>query len=618
MKILIIEDDALSRTLLEKAATERGHQVVACESAEAAILLCSHEVFPMMILDLRLPGMDGLEFCRWIRSQPWSERTFILVATVRNQPQDLQAVLEAGANDYLSKPFDVRLLRIRITIAERQVMEIRKRREVQELNKSILRSAQDGYWMIDSEGRILEVNKAYCQATGYSPEDLLTKNISEIELSTQTEFANRMINVLSVGGDRFEIRHRGKQGQVIDFDATLNQMAGEEDRFFMLFRDNTERKRTNEERLRTSKLESIGILAGGIAHEFNNALTAVIGNLSLTQSELPHKHPAVEWLTNAQSAAARATGLARQLLTFAKGGGPIKKPTSIRELLRNTLDQESATGPIQISGKLAEDLWSAEVDAPQIGEVIDHLIANAKEALSGAGKVVVEAHNVVAEAGSDLHLKPGHYTCFSVTDSGPGIPQDLLPRIFDPFFSTKGANRGLGLTISYSIVRKHGGTLVVDSQPGGGCTCQVYLPALPSAVTSAANAPAEVLTRANVLLMDDDPAIREFVPIILSRYGYQVTVSKEGHEAIEVYSAAKKRGSPFDAVIMDLTIPEGMGGKATIEALLKVDPKARAIVCSGYCHDPVMANFESYGFKGRLQKPFTGEDLSGALSAIVA
>ncbi len=617
MKILIIEDDALSRTLLEKAATERGHQVVTCESAEAAIVLCSHEVFPMMLLDLRLPGMDGLEFCRWIRSQPWSERTFILVATVRNQPQDLQAVLEAGANDYLSKPFDVRLLRIRIAIAERQLMEIRKRREVQELNKSILRSAQDGYWMIDSAGKILEVNKAYCQATGYAPEDLLTKNISEIELSTQTEVATRMINVLSVGGDRFEIRHRGKQGQVIDFDATLNQLAGEEDRFFLLFRDNTERKRTNEERLRTSKLESIGILAGGIAHEFNNALTAVIGNLSLTQSELPHKHPAVEWLTNAQSAAARATGLARQLLTFAKGGSPNKKPTSIRDLLRGTLEHESATG-IQMSCKLAEDLWPAEIDAPQIGEVIDHLIANAKEAMGGSGKIVVEAHNLVAEEGSPLHLKPGHYTCFSVTDSGPGIPQDLMPRIFDPFFSTKGANRGLGLTISYSIVRKHGGALVVESQPGNGCTCQIYLPALPTAVSSVSSAPAETFSGANVLLMDDDPAIREFVPIILSRYGYHVTVSKEGHEAIEVYSAAKKSGSPFDAVIMDLTIPEGMGGKAAIEALLKVDPKARAIVCSGYCHDPVMANFEAYGFKGRLQKPFTGKDLSGAISAVVA
>ena len=623
MKILIVEDDALSRTLLAKAVTERGHEVITCDSAEGAIALCQREIFPLIILDLRLPGMDGLEFCRWVRAQEWSDRTFVLVATIRNLSRDLQEVLDAGANDYLCKPFDLRLLRIRITIAERQVVEIVRRREVQELNKNILRSALDGFWMIDSSGKILEVNKSYCRATGYAPEDLINKHVSEFEVGAPGDFRNRMLNVLSLGGDRFETRHRGKVGQVMEFDATLNQMAGEEGRYFILFRDNTERKQITDERLRASKLESIGLLAGGIAHEFNNALTAVIGNLSLTQAELPHKHPAIEWLTSAQSAATRATALARQLLTFAKGGDPIKKPTDFGPLLRKAVDYEVRGSHVETSYSIAPGLWSSEVDAAQIGEVIDHLVVNALDAMNGTGTLQVDARNFIHDGGSSLRLKPGRYICFSLKDSGPGIASEVLPRIFDPFFSTKESKSGLGLTISYSIVKKHGGTIAVDSAAGQGCTCKVYLPALETSGAKqvvesfAPTTPAQSNGHANVLLMDDDPAIREFVPIILLRYGYHVTVSKEGHEAIEVYTEAKQRGLPFDAVIMDLTIPDGMGGKAAIEELLKLDPNARAIVCSGYCHDPVMANFEAYGFKGRLHKPFTSEDLTGILSTVV-
>ena len=741
MNILIVEDDAASRLLLERVASRRNHTVTGCASAEAAMEACGNGFFPLIILDLTLPGLDGLDFCRWARQQPWSDRAFILVATGRNQSADLTEVLAAGGNDYVSKPFDLAALQIRLAVAERQVQEIMERhraekalltnerrfsafmnhlpgiawmknaegryiycneqferllggtpahwqgktdedlwpaelaaqfkredqliistrqplqvleksrrdgenhfwlvskfpildaddevrmvaalavdvtqqRQIEEMNQTILQTAMDGFWLLDDEGKILQVNDAYCRLTGYSREALLKMSITDIRADQSAETVREhLANVLASGKDRFESQHRCHDGHIVEFEVSLNHVEiGGEQRLTSFFRDITERKKLAEERLKTSKLESIGLLAGGIAHEFNNALTAIIGNVALTVNELPPDHVAVEWLASAQLSAAKATHLARQLLTFAKGGEPAKKLVSFRALLPQKAEELLPLQPIKVTWKFADDLWCSHLDPSQIGQVIQSLIRNAVEAMPVSGALHISASNAFVQANEMVKLKAGRYVKFSIEDTGPGIAPDVLPKIFDPYFTTKKGHQGLGLAICFSIVNKHGGAMTVDSRHGAGSTFTVFMPAtletLQTGVQSASPAP----VYGRVLVMDDDPAIRDLLSRILSLSGYSVALTRDGREALSVYEEARNNSHPFDAVIMDLTIPDGMGGKDAMEQLLKIDPQCRVIVCSGYSNDPVMAHFQKYGFRASLPKPFTGADLLKVLT----
>jgi PAS domain S-box-containing protein len=621
MKTLIVEDDAASRLIISRVLTERGHKVSACKTAEQAIEICKKELYVLMVLDLHLPGLDGLDFCRWVRSQTWGDQVFILVATARNQTEDLQAVLTAGGNDYLAKPFDIALLKIRLAIAERQIKEIAGRRQAQELNKTILRTTMDGFWLMDPSGRILDVNEAYCRMSGYDREELLVRQLHEIAAPELAPFVSGDLDrIVRTGGESFETRHRCKDGRIVDLDVSINFVKVDGGRLFAFFRDITERKKLAEEKNKTSKLESIGLLAGGIAHEFNNALTVIMGNLALVQSDTQPGCASYDFLNSAEEAASKATDLARQLLTFAKGGEPLKKIMGIGDLLEQTAQTLVHGSKIETKVSIQQGLWLTEIDPAQIVQVIENLVKNGREAMPNGGILQVEAQNATLEENKLYNLPAGKYVRFSILDTGYGIPPEVLPKIFDPYFTTKESGNGLGLAICYSIIRKHGGLITVESQPSFGSSFTVYLPAsknAPSGVQEQLALPVIETETGKVLLMDDDPAIRELTSIILSRFGYSVVLSRDGEEALEIYSDARIRGEPFDAVVMDLTVPEGMGGKAALQELMKIDPEVKAIVCSGYSNDPVMANFQAYGFKARLHKPFTGDDLNRTIVQVI-
>ena len=619
MKTVIIEDDSVSRAMLSRLLTSRGHEVHAFRSAEEAMVACQREFFPLMILDLHLPGIDGLDFCRWVRMETWGAQVYILCATGRNGPEDLQAVLDAGANDYVSKPLDVALLQIRLAIAERQAHEISQRKFAQELNRSILSTTPDGFWITDRIGNILDVNKAYCQLTGYSPEELIGRKVADIEdASSSDEVARHLQNVIKHGQGRYETRHTCKDRRVIDLDVSVSFYPEAGGRFFAFLRDNTERKKLNEERLKKSNMESIGLLAGGIAHEFNNVLTAIIGNISLTQMELASSHAAQEWLNNAQDSAGRATTLARHLLTFAKGGEPIKKTVDVGPLLKEWLAPVAQDTRLRLSIDTPSDLWPAEVDPGQIHQVIENLLTNAKEAMPEGGPIIVTAENVSIQSDSILKVAPGSYVRISIRDNGPGIPEKIHAQIFDPYFTTKKSAQGLGLAICYSILKKHRGAVTFTSQTGTGSTFSIFLPVTkqtPPPTPPAAPAPAK--SNGRVLIMDDDPGIRDLTKVLLTRSGYQVSVAAEGREALKTYAEAKADGRPFHVTIMDLTIAQGMGGREAIQELLALDPSAHAVVCSGYSDDPVMADYQAYGFKARIPKPFSGDELKRVLSELI-
>jgi nitrogen-specific signal transduction histidine kinase/ActR/RegA family two-component response regulator len=385
----------------------------------------------------------------------------------------------------------------------------------------------------------------------------------------------------------------------------------------VFFRDITERKRTEGERLTTSKLESLGTLAGGIAHDLNNILTVISGNIGLAQIEAPSDCGSLlACLSKAGQAAQHAAHLSSQLLTFSKGGTPVKKVVSVSNLLREAAEFSLYGSNIRADFDLRPDLWKAELDAGQIEQVVNALIINAREAMPHGGTVQVTARNVEVEEKKALRLAAGRYVKVTISDRGPGIPEDLATKIFDPYFTTKSASSGLGLAISYSVLKKHGGSLHLESSSVDGATFTFYLRAADAAAVADEQKAHHRSCRFNhqrVLVMDDEAAIRELTSQLLGTLGYEVTAVTDGLEAIRIYEKALRRGENFQAVILDATVRGGLGGVATIEKLRGMDPDVNAIICSGYSDEAALSEFLAYGFRGALPKPFTRAELAEAL-----
>jgi len=387
--------------------------------------------------------------------------------------------------------------------------------------------------------------------------------------------------------------------------------------------DITALKRAEDAHRRVRVLESLGMAAGGIAHDFNNLLTGVFGNIELARMQLPDHHPAQASLRSAHQALDNARRLTTRLLTFAKGGSPILEEINLRQEICDTVMFHLSGSHVAAAFSVMSDLWAVKADKGQLAEVLSNLTINAREAMPTGGTLWVEASNApdleIADA-PELH---GDHVRLVFRDEGVGIPADLMPRIFDPYFTTKKTGSGLGLAIVHGIVRKHRGHIGVTSTPGVGTTFTVYLPANREGSVGVVDEPETNniarVTRApparRVLVMDDEPVIRAVVTHMLERLGYEVETVADGAQALESYRKASQSGRRFDLTVMDLTIPGGMGGREAVAKLREIDPSARVIVSSGYSSDPVLADFATYGFVGQLPKPFNIRELGDALQA---
>lgn len=386
-----------------------------------------------------------------------------------------------------------------------------------------------------------------------------------------------------------------------------------------VLRDVSDMARIEHERAKAARLESLGVLAGGLAHDFNNILMGIVGNLSLAQAMVRAEDAALTVrLTSAAAACSRARGVTNQLLTFSKGGAPVKTTASIDELVTECTRFALSGSPIAPRFDLSGSLWPADVDTTQIGQVVQNLVLNAMQAMPRGGVIDVSLQNVELELDSlpaHTALSPGRYVCLSVRDTGKGIPPEHLGRIFDPYFTTKEKGSGLGLAISYSIVRAHGGAITVESEVGVGTQFAVYLPASTRRVAEAAPVRVEVRrgVSGRVLLMDDEPLVAEVAQEMLESLGYAARVSSSGADAIACFREAESRGEPFDAVILDLTVPGGMGGSEALPHIKDLRPDVPVLVMSGYADDSVLARYRDYGFDGVLPKPFAIPDLRKAL-----
>ncbi len=466
-------------------------------------------------------------------------------------------------------------------------------------------------------GTVIEANEKAREILGYPEGKVRTP-----DLYVNPEDRETMKHILREHGrvENLETRMRRRDGEIIWVSFSARYFP-EDGCLEGVIVDITERKRTEEALLKVRKIESLGILAGGIAHDFNNVLTAILGNLSLAKKHTRdgRMESVLESLESAERASMQARGLTQQLLTFSKGGEPVRAPASLASLLQETTRFALAGSNVRCELKLPPDLRTASIDRGQIGQVIHNLMLNAVQAMPGGGTVHVHADNVSFAADTYEHgmkVKKGPYVRVAIRDEGTGIAAENLSRIFDPYFTTKEHGSGLGLATAYSIVRNHQGIIYVESEVGVGSVFTFCLPATDEPEEKKGPSGEAARGKGRVLIMDDETAILKVIKDMLAEMGYEAVTARDGTEALQTYGDHSRSGRPFDAVILDLTIPGGKGGKATVGEILAIDPRAYVIVSSGYSNDPIMANFGSYGFSDVLPKPYTLEDVSRVLGKI--
>ena len=391
----------------------------------------------------------------------------------------------------------------------------------------------------------------------------------------------------------------------------------------LVFRDITHEKKIEEELLKTKKLESIGVLAGGIAHDFNNILSAILGNIELAGYRIAKEDSrTASLLSDAEKATKRAAKLTDQLLTFSKGGEPVREVTSLPKVITESANFVLHGSQIACTYDFPADLWKVDADSGQIGQVIQNITINAKHAMPEGGTITIECTNVEdVTTEALLSVDKGDYVCITIQDTGIGIPKEVIDKIFDPYFTTKQQGSGLGLAICHSIINKHDGYLTVHSITGKGTTFTLYLPAVRSTarggdITEQIKS-TTAIKAARIMIMDDEEMLRDVCVSQLAVLGHEAISVIDGAQAINKYQELQDDGTPVDLVILDLTIPGGMGGQETGEKLLQIDPDAKIIVASGYSNDPVMANYKKYGFLAALAKPFDLKQLRNAIGSIL-
>jgi PAS domain S-box-containing protein len=513
-------------------------------------------------------------------------------------------------------------------LARRQHAEKELAKEKEQLLVT-LQSIREGVICTDVRGTVVTLNPMAEELTGWSNEEALAKPIGDvlrIEPHGGTVEPPHPVREVLDSGELLRLPSRWtllrKDGRRIAISASaapLTNEAGTTTGVVLVFRDMTDEMRVQDELVKHEKLESVGLLAGGIAHDFNNILTGILGHISLVRTHSTIDDTVKQRLSQAEYAANRARDLTRQLLIFSQGGGPVKKITAIRNLITDWTTFALRGANVRAEYRIADNLWHCDIDEGQISQVLNNLVINAVQAMPDGGSVHVSAENVTIPPGHESALSPGEYVHITVRDEGSGIPESELKRIFDPYYTTKEFGTGLGLATSYSTVRSHNGMISVESQLGVGTIFSVYLPASRHKQVRPPDRERECSPgHGRILVMDDDPAIRGLARDMLEMLGYDAFAVEGGRQAVGEYERALATVSPFRAVIMDLTVPGGMGGREAVSRILELDPQAKCIVSSGYSNDPVMADYEQYGFVGILPKPYcvkeVGEVLRRALN----
>jgi PAS domain S-box-containing protein len=498
-----------------------------------------------------------------------------------------------------------------------------------------LTSIDDGVITTDLEGRVVICNPAAEALVGWKTSEAVGQPLRSVfaisvdgapaqERNGSTEHLSEAETILLSTPERATLTARDGSRHLLQ--QLVSPIRDEKDEIcgvIVVFRDITQRPHRDGERHRGGALDQLGFLAGGIAHDFNNLLTAVIGNISLVTNRLPPDHNMKRRLDDARNASLRARDLAQQLLTFARCGTPIKTPASITNLIQETASLSLRGAQSRSKLTIEPDLWTAEFDPGQISQVIANLVVNADQAMPNGGTLYLSCDNFAHRATRNsvvLDLPSGDYIRIRIRDEGVGIAKECMERIFEPYFTTKAKGNGLGLATSYSVIKNHGGLITMESELHRGSTFTIYLPATrhrPNAVAPVdkTNEPTNGFGR--VLVVDDEEAICMLAEFTLTRLGYEVCAAVTATRAIELYREALIAGRRFDLVILDLTLPGGMGGKEVLRELIEIDPTVNAAVSSGYATDATMKRYEDFGFRGVIAKPYEASELGRKVQAMI-
>jgi len=505
------------------------------------------------------------------------------------------------------------------------IMDITERKRIDDLLRLkdfTLGNIADAIYWVTPDGHLWDVNVAAERMLGYTREQFLAMSVFDVSPEFPAErWPAHWEELKRTGSLQFETTHRARDGHEIPVEITANFCRYNDQEYnCAIVRDITERHAMQEECIKGQKLESLGVLAGGIAHDFNNILTGIMGNISFARKTIDGSHKASRILEQAETASRRAADLAHQLLTFAKGSQPIKKTVSARQIVEASASLVLHGSNVLSTIALPDTLHTIEADEGQLSQAFNNIIINAAQAMPDGGTIAISAENAALDKSNTLSLAAGNYIRISFTDTGCGISAEDLKRIFDPYYTTKPSGNGLGLASVYSIISKHGGHISVRSVAGRGTTFDVLLPASTRSTTEseAETMPAAAGHLHSLLVMDDEEIIRDLASEMLGGLeGYHVQTCAAGEEAIALYTAAWEAGEPFSAVIMDLTVPGGMGGKEAARQILRIDPQARLIVSSGYSNDPVMADFARFGFCSTIVKPYSMTEIVHTLNRLL-
>ncbi|MCP4105309.1 MAG: PAS domain S-box protein [Desulfobacteraceae bacterium] len=585
------------------------------------------------IYGLRHEDIIGLDFKEYVYSDFYSkiaEQDRLVVEENRTLWMEESVRFKSGLSEWLTCKFPI-VKKIgpalvggfSINITERkQIEEALRESELQ--FRSTFEQAAVGICHADPGGKFIRLNSRFCEIVRYHQDEMLSFRWQDITHPDDLEMDSGYVRQLSENKIRtYSIEKRfirkDKSDVWINLTVSLVRKPDGNPKYFIgVIEDINYRKKMEEQLRQSQKLEAVGTLAGGIAHDFNNMLGVITGNISYALNNLGKDDELHKVLSDVQESAKQAQTLTHQLLTFSKGGAPIKKVSDINKLINESAIFSVRGSKADCSFDLSELLWTAETDEGQINQVIGNLIINANQAMPDGGTVTVRTENANIGAESGLPIPGGRYVKIAVEDQGVGISEKHLPNIFEPYYTTKQKGSGLGLATAYSIIKRHGGHITVYSEIDKGTVFNIYLPASLKDVKETENkGKFEHTGRGNILIMDDQELILEMVGRMLNRMGYEAVFATDGAQAVEIFSQAYHQSQKhFDAVILDLTVPGGMGGMETIIELLKTDPNVKAVVSSGYSNDPIMADFKDYGFCGVLAKPYTKDQLSEVLKKI--
>jgi PAS domain S-box-containing protein len=658
LRLFLIEDDDDVALLIRKHLERVGHQVTACRSAADALIVLGQNTFDLVLLDQKLPDMSGLDLLHTLTREGLAVP--VLMVTGKGDVHLATRVLQAGALDYIVKDPGLAFL----GELPKRVAESVTRHRLEQMNRLLvqsLESARDGIMITDLQGTILNVNQALESLTGYSRRELLgqTPRLLRSGAHSPSVYTELWGTILARCSWQGELTNRRKDGSLYQASITISPIVdvhGRLTHFVGIQRDVTATKQLERQLLQAQKMQSVGTLAGGVAHEFNNLLAGINGYAALGLRE-PGATPAVrEFLQNIVTLSERAAGLTRQLLTFARQPALVRQPTAIIDLVRATADLVARTLHQEVTLDLPAAASGAaplvvEADANQLQQALVNLALNARDALlhrpaaegapaekgqtgteisalsSAAPPIVFRLRREVLageHAGFPQRVPAGDYVMLEVEDLGRGMTPEVLGQAFDPFFTTKevGQGTGLGLPMVFGIVQGHHGSLVIDSTPGVGTRVRLYLPRLvqqPAARTqSRPPAEAEVVEPEatpgrSILVVDDEEAVLDVVRRFLQIAGHRVTCATSGRAALDLLA----NGRPFDLVILDLLMPRE-DAAATFQRLQARRPELPVLLCTGLADADPAAELLRGGAAGILRKPFRMNELWYAVQEALA